>query len=177
METIYEENHSLFKEAWKKYEPGIRKLCLVKMQSIPDEIEDVVSDVFLFFWKEIQENGPPKCIQAWLYKVAYNQINRRYYNNNRKVRYTEPYDDTVVVVGYDIDDARFESETLFQWADEIIENLPQEDKLLMKYIYEDGLSMREIAAKMDSTEAAVKQRHYRLTRKIKRVVKERIEQG
>lgn len=179
MEVINTEKHRLFKQAWEKHETDIRRLCKYKLNSNQDAIEDVIADVFLYLWIEIDNNGVPQNLHGWLYKVAVNLINQKYrefYNGKNKIL---SYDDGIaksyLLTGYDIDDLRLESETLFMWADEIIDELPEKDRTLFKMIYDEDLPMKEIAERLGTTATAIKQRHYRLVRKVKKAVRERIE--
>ena len=48
--------------------------------------------------------------------------------------------------------------------------LSKDDKEFIYYIYEKRLKMKEIADILDSTESAVKHRHYRLINKIRKMV-------
>ena len=52
----------------------------------------------------------------------------------------------------------------------------KEDKQLYRYVYKDKLKMKEIAALLDITEVNAKQRHYRLSKKLKKIIKNHIEE-
>lgn len=40
-------------EIWEKYKPQLQKLCAIKLKSYPDEVDDVISEVFLALCEQV----------------------------------------------------------------------------------------------------------------------------
>ena len=177
LEFVSDEIYRLYNSFWSEYEPKIRKLCEFKLQSDPDEIDDVVAQTFLHLWIEMTQKKVPSNVLGWLYTVAYNMIKQRYTASKKEKEILVPYDDKLSViqfaVGYDIDNERLRNETVYVWSDEITQGLSEEEQMLYRFIYEDKLSMKEVAGRMGITDDAAKQRNYRLVRKLKKTAKYR----
>lgn len=177
MEFVSDEIYRLYSSFWREYEPKVRKLCEFKLQSDPDEIDDVVAQTFLQLWIEITQKKVPANVQGWLYAVAYNMIKQRYTASKKEKEILVPYDDRLSViqfaVGYDIDNDRLEDETVYVWSDEITQGLSEEEQTLYRFIYKGKFSMKEVAERMGITVDAAKQRNYRLVRKLKKIAKYR----
>lgn len=67
-----------------------------------------------------------------------------------------------IVSDYRIEDSRL---------DIINNSLSEDEAQLLEYIYDDGMSYKKIAKLYDTTEDAIKQRAYRLRKKIHKFVK------
>lgn len=167
METEYK---NICTELWDEYEPNLRRLCRIKLQSHPDETDDVISELFLFLCKKVSESGPPENPKAWLYGTANNLINLKYrkiYKDKEIItsssakEYELPYTN-------DFTDEITDNLLIEQLNNELEKELSEQEKALMKFIYKDGLKMKEIAEILKTSEAAVKQKHYRLCRKIRK---------
>lgn len=170
MDTIYQK---ICTELWAQYEPNLRRLCKIKLQNYPDETDEVISELFLALCRKVSESGPPDNPKAWLYAAANNLINLKY----RKI-----YKDKEKTVS--LSDREYELPYTNDFADEIEDNilveqlkedldkeLTQQEKAFLGYIYQDGLKMKDIASLLNTTEAAVKQKHYRLINKIRKTAK------
>ena len=70
----------------------------------------------------------------------------------------------------DFSDLYVERAFLDEFKKTLENELSKDDKEFIYYIYEKRLKMKEIAYILDSTESAVKQRHYRLINKIRKMV-------
>lgn len=161
-------------EIWDKYKSDLQNVCKVKLNNYPDEVDDVISDVFLALCEQIEKRGIPENPKAWLYGTFRNILNSKYreiYKAREKYvsilehEYELPY-------AYDI-----HSKDILKkiYGDELLQFLKTElnesEYRLMQYIYYDKLKMAEIAVLENSTEAAIKQRHYRLSNKLRWLAK------
>ena len=155
-------------ELWNEYEPQFRKLCSIKLQSAPDEVEDVISEAFLALCKKVSESGMPKKPRAWLYKTVNNLINLKYRELGKKSRKTVSLTGKEYYLPFNRDYfEEIEDNILLEKLKAALnEKLSDRDKKLIKYIYEDKLKMREIAEIFQTSESAVKMAHYRLCRLI-----------
>lgn len=178
MPIISEENNKLCEELWIEYEPRIRQLCRKKLDSYLTEADEVVSDAYLILCKALADGKDIKHPVAWLYgtvnnliKEKYTEINKRKENQtslfsyDNKLMYDIPYEfDYLEAI---VSDYRVEKSRLI-----IISNSLSEDEAhLLEYIYDDHMSYKKIAEIYDTTEFAIKQRAYRLRKKIYASVK------
>ncbi len=65
-------------ELWNQFEPQLRTVCRVKLRSHPDNIDDVISDVFTALCEKVNKDGLPEKPKAWLYGTLNNKINLKY---------------------------------------------------------------------------------------------------
>ena len=180
MEIKGSSKHELCKRLWLENEPKIRRLCEYKLSSHPDEAEDIIAETALILWTAIFEDTPIKYPNSWIYAVAGNLIKKKYtelkISKERKI----PLDDKdpemhELAVGYDYDSRLVPDDLIERFSVHAEPLLKDDEKQLYQYVYEDKLKMKEIAVLMSSTESAVKQRNYRLTRTLKRLIKEFLE--
>lgn len=180
MNVVDDKNQELCKALWLEHEPKLRKFCKHKMQSCPNEVDDVIADTFLSLWKAIDSDDLPKNPRAWLYTVAYNLIKQKYTEMNKlkaRVISLDTLNEEVfeLSVGFDIDEERIPDSLIEKLSYQIEDSLKPDEKQLLNLIYEEHLKMKEIAKILNITEQAVKQRNYRMNRKIKMMAKEYIE--
>lgn len=158
-------------ELWNQYEPYLRAICSVKLNNYPNEIDDVISDTFLALCKKVSESGPPRNEKAWLYGTLNNIINAKYREIYNKKANIVSLTDAVCEVSSEND---FEKEIITQNFTEQLEKefdrkLNDEEKFLMKLIYQDCLKTKDITEILGLTEFAVKQRKYRLRKKMRKI--------
>ena len=169
---------SLSESLWKEYEPYLRSICNYKLSSYPSEVDDVISDTYLalcnYISKGIEINNP----KAWLYGTLSNIIKLKYSELDRKKKAYIRLESVEHELFYNIDFDRQElsDEILNSIKDEIVNDLLDSEKTLLIFIYEKKLKFKEIAKILNTTEAAIKQKHYRLKRKIKKLAKEKIKE-
>lgn len=180
MDITESSKHELCKSLWLKNEPKLRRLCTYKLSNHPDEIEDILSEAALIFWTAIINGKTIEYPNSWLYSVVNNLIKKKYTEINIEKERKLPLDEESLItyslsVGYDFDSLRLTDELIEKFSMEIDSLLSSDEKQLYEYVYEDRLKMKEIAAKLSSTESAVKQKNYRLHRKVKRLVKDYLE--
>lgn len=149
----------------------MKKICQAKMADNND-IDDIISETYLAFCEHCKKHGLPDNPTAWLYSVLNRRINNKYrdvYQNTKK----KVHLDEIQNLSFEVD---FEEELLKNVSiDElkvkIISELTNDEYNLYELIYEKGTKYAEIAKKYNTTESAVKQRHYRLCNKIKKLAK------
>lgn len=165
------ESNRICIEIWNDYEPKLRKICNVKMSNHPDYIDDVMQEVFLALLKKVK-NSLPDNPKAWLYAVLTNTINREYRKLYSHQKNIISIDDMQIDLPYenDFSDLYVDHAFLDEFKKTLENELSKDDKEFIYYIYEKRLKMKEIADILDSTESAVKQRHYRLINKIRKMV-------
>ena len=162
---------------WERYSPGLRRLCTHKLQSSKDDIEDVITDTFAALAEVLREGTEVQNYQAWLYGVANKRIMTIYSKNNAKKKNELHFIEAVnyhynLKTCIDIDNIFITDEQIDRYSEEILSSLKPNERFVVEKHHNEGLSMKEIADILGSTEAAVKQAHYRAVRKIRKAVKE-----
>ncbi len=170
METI---DTMLCEELWKQYEPRLRQLCNIKLQSMPDEIDDVISEVFLALCKKVDESGLPNNPQTWLYGTLYKRIAKKYkdvYNDRERLIDLAEFENSLPDDTDFVED--FEEQVFFENLDSVCrDKLKDKEKTLMQYAFEDGLTTKEIADILHITEFTVRQRVHRVCEHIRKIAK------
>lgn len=158
---------------WNEYEPQLRKICRVKLRSCMDEVDDVMSEVSLALCKQIERFGQPEKPKQWLYATLNNIINLKYreiYKQKEKLESIESKDFELPFEQNGIEE-KIEEIYNNEIRDKLQSFLSENEYLIIKYIYFDRLKMKEIADLIGSTEAAVKQKHYRICNKLRKSAK------
>lgn len=178
MSYIDEEKTELCKRLWDECKDDLTKLCKYKLSSHPDEVEDVIADAFYYLCVAVFKNRKIDNYKAWLVAVTYNLIKKKYTEINRaKTQRVSFYEENID--GYICEEDLFSEEVsdtvIDNLSSSVLSQLSESEQLLYKYIYVDKLKMKEIATRMELTEVNVRQRHFRLSRKLKNMIKEYIE--
>lgn len=156
-------------EIWDQYKSQLQRLCMIKLNSYPDEVDDVISEVFLALCEQIVKRGVPEKPKAWLYGTFNNILNSKY----REIYKVREKHISLLDQEYKLPYAWDANNNIFNriYEDELQQFLEAElnenEYRLVQYIYYDKLKMSEIAVLENSTEAAIKQRHYRLCNKLR----------
>ncbi len=168
METI---DTKICEELWKQYEPRLWAMCRIKLQSMPDEIDDVISEVFLALCKKIDESGPPENPKTWLYKTLYNRIAKKYndaYKARERLSDLTAFENSLPSGTDCVEEV--EDCVLFEHLDCVCKDkLKDKEKTLMKYFFEDGLTTKEIANILHISEFTVRQRCHRLCVHLRKI--------
>lgn len=169
-ETMTVDEAKICNEIWDKYKPVLQNVCTSKLSNYPDEVDDVISDVFLALCEQIEKRGIPNSPKGWIFGTFRNVLNSKYreiYKAKEKYvrildhEYGLPYKSDTHTK--DIVERMCENDL----TDFLKDELSETEYRLIQYVYFDRLKMAEIAVLENSTEAAIKQRHYRLCNKLR----------
>ncbi|MCH5316067.1 MAG: sigma-70 family RNA polymerase sigma factor [Eubacterium sp.] len=169
---------ALSESFWREYEPTLRRICNYKLSSYPSEIDDVIGDTYLALCNAISKGIEIKNPKAWLCGTLNNIIKLKYTELDRKKKTYIRLESVEHELFYDVDFDSHElnDEVLNSIKDKIVDDLLDSEKTLLIFIYEKKLKFKEIAKILNTTENAIKQKHYRLKRKIKQLAKEKIKE-
>lgn len=166
METV---DNIQFVELWNQYEPRLRQMCNIKLQSVPDEIDDVISEVFLALCKKVNESGLPKNPKTWLYGTLNNKILKEYEKIYKEKAISMADIEYILPSSIDFIE-EIEDKSFLDNLIKICEKeLTESEKTLLLYVYKERLTMKEIAEILHSSEFAVKQKHYRLCKHLRKI--------
>ncbi|MGN1202591.1 MAG: RNA polymerase sigma factor, partial [Eubacterium sp.] len=180
MQPDSKRNSLLCEMYWKEYEPQVRRLCNHKLSRYPQEVDEIVSDTYLNLCITLNNGVHIDKPLAWLYSVANNLIKNKYTEINKQKENQislSVYDNgTTFDIPYYFDylDKIIGEKGIAKSYNEIIDELNDKEIKILELVYEDHLKYKEIAEMLGSTEFAVKQNVYRLNKKIRALVKEKI---
>jgi RNA polymerase sigma factor (sigma-70 family) len=174
--TTETKDMELSESLWREYEPSLRRICDSKLSSYPSEIDDVIGDTYLALCNTISKGVKINNPKAWLYGTLNNTIKLKYAELDRKKKRYIRLESVEHELFYDVEFCKQElsDEILNHIKDEIFDELLDSEKTLLVLIYEKKLTLKEISKILSTTETAIKQKHYRLKRKIKKLAKEKI---
>lgn len=170
------EDMALCEALWNEYEPSLRNICNYKLSGYPSEIDDVIGDTFLALCDAVNNGIEIKNPKAWLYGTLNNLIKLKYTEMDKRKKKIIRLESVEHKLFYniDFDETKLSDEALEQIKDSIFDELLGSEKTLLILIYTKKLKFKEIAKILNSTESAVKQKHYRLKRKIMKLVQEKL---
>lgn len=173
---IENKDMELPKVLWEEYEPNLRRICSHKLSSYPNEIDDVIGETYLALCDKIDKGIEIQNPKAWLYGTLNNQIKLKYSEIDRKKKIYIRLENVEHELFYnvDFDEKELSEETIEKIKDDVFDELTDAEKTLLVLIYDKKIKLTEVARILNTTEAAVKQKHYRLKRKIKKLAKEKI---
>ncbi len=158
---------------WNEYEPQLRKICRIKLRSCQDEVDDVISEVFLALCQKTDKDGPPEKPKQWLYGTLNNLINLKYREIYKLKDKQHSLDNTEFELPFEENGIEEKIEDIYnnEIKDRLQSFLSKDEYQILNYIYFDKLRMKEIAVLINSTESAVKQKHYRICNKLRKAAK------
>ena len=165
---------ALCEKLWGQYEPRLRVICEVKLRSNPDDVDDVISEVFAALCERLEKYGPPDNPQTWLYGTLNNKINLKFRDIYKKREFEKalsameievPFDQKGTVIDEKIDELYNE-----EIKARLGELLKKDEYELVTAVYYEHMTYRDVALKLGTTESAIKQKHYRIMKKLRRVL-------
>ncbi len=179
MSITHDEKEEICEKLWDECKDDLTKMCRYKLSSHINEAEDVVAEAFYYLCLAVFEDKPITNHKAWLIAVTNNLIKNKYTELKKtKLRNVIFYEEDIDTEHNDdvVLNSLIPDSVIKNHCDAIICELTLQDQQLYKYVYKDKLKMKEIAALLDITEANAKQRHYRLSKKLKTIIKKHIDQ-
>lgn len=157
---------------WVENEPRIRKICEIKLNSCPDEIDDVISELFLSFFKKISKDGVPEKPKGWLYATLNNLINMKYRQIYKLREREKSLSDEEFELSFEVDAISEKIDEIYdeEIQDRLKELLSDDEYQLIYSVHFDGMKMNEYARLHNTTESAVRQKHYRICRKLRKTL-------
>lgn len=135
---------------------------------IPEDIEEIISDVFLTIWNNREKLDIEKELSPYIAGITKNLIKKKY-RDNKTYENIEDYEEKLISIeGIDL---YYEEE---ERNEILIKNLellkPEEQRIFMMFYYEDK-KIKEIAQVLDVSQSKVKMKLYRIRKKLKQSLK------
>ena len=152
----------LAEELFNEHHRRIYRYCLRQLGS-PEEAEDAVQATYLNACRSLKDGFEPEAAQAWLFKVAHNVCLTRQRSSYRRARVERPQD--LQAVQDLVAAPETPGDELFG-LDEALAELPEQQRQAILLREWQGLSYREVAAKLGLSQAAVETLIFRARRSL-----------
>jgi RNA polymerase sigma-70 factor (ECF subfamily) len=121
--------------------------------------EDLAAEVFARMLEQLADGGGPRRhLQGWLYRVAHNLVIDA--SRRRAIRDHDSLEDWMPAGGQDVEDDVQQAMAWQQASAALVELTPQQRAvIILKYL--EGLSNKEVARVLDTSEGAVKSLQHR----------------
>ena len=162
MEELVEKAKYGDKEAYTELIANIEKeLYAVAMRRIdePEDVEDIIQDTILIGYMNIKQIRDNKFFKAWIIKILCNECNKFYNNRKREEEINEKYVSDKEIIDYN----KFEEHLEFE---NMIKDLSDEDKEVMKLYYEDNFTSEQISRLLGINDNTIKSKISRGKKKI-----------
>lgn len=138
-----------------------------------EDIEEILSDVFVVLWKNYKQLDKHTNIKAYLVGITKNLIKKKYrdYNTQYVTDYIEDLENQI--------SSQIDIEELAQMNEKskiisnILEKMKKEEKEIFIMFYYKSKKIKEIAKSLNISEPKVKVKLYRIRKLIKKKFKER----
>ncbi len=164
-----------------EYEPIIRSLCNCKLDGSQKDIDAVVSQVFCIYCEAVEQGVYIASVRAWLLSKTINLIkinnskNKNFLNSNDHItNFVYEVKNIDFYYNDNVADLIINDNSFISLKEEIEKDLTPNELLLLEFIYKDNLKYKDIANILNTSISAVKQRIYRLKRKIKKSAEEKV---
>ena len=140
--------------------------------STPEDIEEILSDVFIVLWKNYNKIDKNINIKAYLVGIAKNLIKKKYRNYNTTCE-MESIEDFENKINSHIDiQELIEENEKSKIIESFIEKLKDEDKNIFIMFYYQSKKIKEISKILKISETKVKVTLHRLRKQAKKKIKE-----
>ncbi|MBO8161032.1 MAG: RNA polymerase sigma factor [Thermosipho sp. (in: Bacteria)] len=144
-----------------------------------DDVDDIIQEVMMRVFKGIKKFKGNSSLSTWIYRITMNVCNtlyEKYKRKNEKVFSIHNSNDDekeyeIVDTERDVQ-KEVQDEILYEKIMEILEKLPEKERVLIKLRDVDGLPYSEIAKILDIPEGTVKSRLHSARGKLKKALKE-----
>lgn len=180
MKETLEEKYKQYSIFWDAYYNDVYAYCFKKLGDNPEDVEDIVQEVFAVLWLNMLKETKISKVKPWLVATAKNKIYKKYVENAKKRKRETALDDVnsafLLKKAFDIDEERMQDyviEDIYEKANSLLKEDEQE---LLEMLYDKRMSHEEIAGLFGTTANAVKQRAYRSNVKMKLYVTKRLKE-
>lgn len=151
-----------FEALYNRYVNKVYRRCL-SMTKDPLKAEDFTHDIFLKVFHKLDAFQERSSFSTWLYSIAYNYCSDQI-RLSRRLPVTEIDDESSFNIP-EVKDSHLHEETL-QLVNRAMLSLSVNEQNLLRFKYEDGLSIAAIAQTYNLKESTVKMRLKRSREKI-----------
>ena len=163
----YIKNNQLdIEEIIQNYTPYIYSIIRNKNSNISNEdIEEIISDVFLATWKNQEKLDVNKELSSYLAKIANNLYNKKLRNTRNDIDIDDYINILFEEESIELKIENTEREHLIYM---LVNNMKPEDKDIFTLYYYNSMTMKQISKILNITEKKIKSRLFRIRKKIRK---------
>ena len=138
---------------------------LAKETISKEDIEEIISDVFVTFWNNREKLDKTKPIKSYLAGITKNLIKLKY----RKIQFDFNIDDyeNRLITNLSIEE-NFEIRESNNIVEKTLENMKKEDKDIFIMYYYNSKKIKEISKTLNISESKVKTKLHRIRKKLRK---------
>lgn len=140
-------NALAFDELFRIYGKRLYHFSLGYLKSKTDA-EEVVQEVFMKIWYNRSSLDPELSFNAYLFKIAYRHIAERFRKISQEQKYLHDIASETLVFSEEMDE-RANYQSLLEMVERLIQKLPERQKEVIVLRRIEGLSVADIAARLN----------------------------
>jgi RNA polymerase sigma-70 factor (ECF subfamily) len=148
---------------------------ILSMVASFSDADDIAQETKIRLWEQFDEYDPDRDFLAWACSIAHYQVmTHRKRVGREKMHFSQGFVDAVA------DEVRQQSDTLARHEDALtycVRKLGKDACRLLKMIYEEGLSVKEVALRQGRKLAATYQAVWRLRKSLHLCIRRRLAEG
>jgi len=133
--------------------------------------EDLTSEVFLKAYEKYDTFDQERSFQAWIYTIAHNHLVNHYSHASRKPISLEGLEDFIQTPN----DNHFEEKHEAGQVLQVIDNMQENDRDVLRFRFVDELDYWEIADILQKEEGAIRTQVSRSLEKLRQILKKNLE--
>ncbi len=161
-------DEAAYREALRLIANRLRAYLRRRMQSLPDDVEDLVQETLLALHLQRGTYDPTLPVSAWVLAVARHKLIDLWRRRGRQDALHDPLDDfgdgQLVAEGGDDHEARRD-------LGRLLDSLPEAQRLAIRLTKVEGLSVAEASQRTGASESAIKVQVHRGLKRLMALVK------
>ncbi|MBW6480651.1 MAG: RNA polymerase sigma factor [Bacteroidales bacterium] len=135
-----------------------------------EDTNDIVQDVFVKAWKNLDNFRAESGLFTWLYRIATNEALT--FLKSKKRRFFIPWHDVENTLTQRLEtDAHFSGNEIQKKLQKAILSLPEKQRIVFNLRYYDELKYEEMSKILDTSEGALKASYHHAAKKVEEYVK------
>lgn len=143
-----------YEALYQRYAQKVYSRCL-SLTRDAEKAQDFTHDIFIRLFARLDRFQERSSFSTWLYSITYNYCMDQIRSASRLS--TTALDDMTEHPAFSTDEAELQEYSLQQLA-KVMTKMPQQDAVLLRLKYQEGLDIRQIASQMNLNDSAVKMR-------------------
>jgi RNA polymerase sigma factor (sigma-70 family) len=135
-----------------------------------EDTNDIVQDVFVKAWKNLDRFRAESGLFTWLYRIATNEALT--FLNSKKRRFFIPWHDLENILTQKLEaDTHFSGNEIQKKLQKAILSLPEKQRIVFNMRYYDELKYEEMSKILGTSEGALKASYHHAVKKVEEYVK------
>lgn len=160
MQKKTDDKYAEFNKLLQESQMILVKVCMQFTDRQPDSIKDLYQEIAINLWESMPSFRGDSSQTTWVYRIAINTAYMELRKRTRQNLFVDLDQQMLESLAEEAQDER--TQILY----DIIDRLPKNERTIF-YLYLDDLSISQIADILGRTEAAVRQKIYRIKNKIR----------